>query len=100
MVPLGLADISSFYRLAWYRTSKPGWSNKRESMLRPWELSKTCLSNKRLSESILTNARSGLVLVFQRPEWKLAASFALWSRARLLVFAQLTRHSPSALLAS
>ena len=36
--PLGLAEIPSLYRLAWYKTSKPGWSNKRGSMLRPWEL--------------------------------------------------------------
>ena len=35
---LGFAEVSSLYRLAWYRTSKPGWSNKRASMLIPWKL--------------------------------------------------------------
>ena len=35
---LGFAIVESLYRLARYRTSKPGWSNKRGSMLRTWEL--------------------------------------------------------------
>ena len=100
VVPLGLVKVSSLYRLAWCRTSKPGWSNKRGLMLRPWKLFKTCLSGTLLFESILINARSRLALVFQWPKWKLAASYGLWNRTRLLVFAQSTTHFPSALLAS
>ena len=65
---LGLAKVPSLYRLAWYRTSTSGLSNKQGSTLRPGNFSKICLSGKRLSELILKNARSGLVLVFQRPE--------------------------------
>ena len=38
VAPLGLAEVPLLYRLAWYRTSKPGWSNKRGWMLRPWKL--------------------------------------------------------------
>ena len=38
--PLGLAEAPLLYRLAWYRTSKPRWSNKKRSILRPWELFK------------------------------------------------------------
>ena len=38
IVALSLAKVPLLYRLAWYRSSKPGWSNKRGSMLRPWEL--------------------------------------------------------------
>ena len=56
------------------------------------------LSGKRLSKSTLANARSGLVSVFQRPEWKLAASLGLYSRVKLLALAQPARHSPSGLL--
>ena len=78
MAPLGLAEVASLYRLVWYRMRKLGWSNKRGSMLRPWRnFSKTCLSCKRPSESTLMNVRSGLVLVFQHAEWKLATSYGL-----------------------
>ena len=28
MAPLGLEEVPSLFRLARYRTSKPGWSNK------------------------------------------------------------------------
>ena len=38
MALVGLAKVSLHYRLAWYRTRKPGCSNKRGSMLRSWEL--------------------------------------------------------------
>ena len=34
VAPLGFAEVPLFYRLAWYKTSKPGWSNKRGSTLR------------------------------------------------------------------
>ena len=58
------------------------------------------LSGKRLSKSTLANARSGLVSVFQRPEWKLAASLGLYSKVKLLALAQPARHLPSGLLLS
>ena len=35
---LGLAEVSLLYKLAWYRTSKPRWGNKRGLMLRPQKL--------------------------------------------------------------
>ena len=58
------------------------------------------LSGKRLSKSTLANARFGLVSVFQRPEWKLAASLGLYSKVKLLALAQPARHSLSGLLLS
>ena len=45
--------------------------------------SKIRLSGKRLSGPTLTNARSGLVPVFQRPEWKVAMSFGSFFSCRL-----------------
>ena len=59
------------------------------------------LSGKRLSKSTLANARSGLVSVFKRPEWKLAVSLlGRYSKVKLLALAQPARHSPSGLLLS
>ena len=44
-------------------------------------------------------AWSGLVLVFQHPEVKLAAPFGLWSSIKLLFAAHSTKHSPLDVLA-
>ena len=79
MVPVGLAKVPSLYRPARFWMSKFGWTYS-ISEGRCCDLGnfpKIRLSGKQLSKSTLANARSGLVPVFQRPEWKLAASLGL-----------------------
>ena len=64
----------------------------------PENFSRTHLLGIRQTESTVADARSGLVPVFQRPQWKLTESFRLYRRARLFILAQAARHSSSALL--
>ena len=80
MVPVGLEEVPSLYRLA--RFISEGWCCDLGNF------PKIRLSGKRLSKSTLANARSGLVSVFQRPEWKLAAFLGLYSKVKLLALAQ------------
>ena len=73
--PVGLAEIpspTSFPSVDWTNDGvviSDGWCCKRENLSRiRWTGSSSCPVN-------LTNARSGLVLVFQRPEMKEEGSF-------------------------
>ena len=79
MVPVGLAEILSLYRLAGFWMASLGELISEGRCCDLENFPKIHLSGKRLSKSTLANARSGLMSVFQRPKWKLAASLGLCS---------------------
>ena len=90
---LSLRIFQRFTGLSWTeRVSLGGMmSNGRSCDL--GNFSRTRLQTRRLSGPMLQKARSGLVPAFQRPEWKLAVSFGLLKRARMLEFAHVARES-------
>ena len=76
MIPVSLAGVPSLHRFTWYWGHEFSKSDDQGLMLRLRELLKhTSVREPVVWSSIRKGARSGLVLVFQRSEVKLAAPF-------------------------
>ena len=75
MAPFGLAEVPSLNSILGTDRVSLGGTMSEGRCCDLGNFSKIRLSGKRLSGPTLTNARSGLVPVFQRPEWKVAMSF-------------------------
>ena len=97
-VPVGLPEVPSSHLFTWGGAVSGTWvmSDGRWSMA-SWKFLQYTTSGREMVDShpALAKARSGFVPEFQRAEWKLSGSFALYRRVRLLADAHSTRKVPS-----